>query len=144
MLSTLFAISWQPELRGIVVVLIAVFVLISLGLHFTFGLLNIVNLMHGEFLLLGAALIALANVFNEFAGVNYNAMLVQISTRKNIGRVSGFGWGMGYLGGIVALALAGLHFSVSAAVGFIAVAGIVGGAALGIRRFAPVAALATR
>lgn len=56
-----------------------------------------------EFLLLGVTLIALANVFFEFAGVNYNAMLTQISTSQNIGKVSGFGWGMGYLGGIVAL-----------------------------------------
>jgi UMF1 family MFS transporter len=56
-----------------------------------------------EFLLLGVSLIALANVFFEFAGVNYNAMLAQISTPKNIGKISGFGWGMGYLGGIVAL-----------------------------------------
>ena len=30
-------------------------------------------------------------------------MLTQISTPRNIGKVSGFGWGMGYLGGIVAL-----------------------------------------
>ena len=37
-----------------VIVLIAVFTLISLGLHFTFGLLNVVNLAHGEFLLIGA------------------------------------------------------------------------------------------
>ncbi|WP_309106255.1 MFS transporter [Arthrobacter sp.] len=56
-----------------------------------------------EFLLLGVTLIALGNVFFEFAGVNYNAMLAQISTPRNIGKVSGFGWGMGYLGGIVAL-----------------------------------------
>ncbi|XAS67204.1 MFS transporter [Micrococcaceae bacterium Sec5.7] len=56
-----------------------------------------------EFLLLGVSLIALGNVFFELAGVNYNAMLAQISTPKNIGKVSGFGWGMGYLGGIVAL-----------------------------------------
>jgi len=56
-----------------------------------------------EFLLLGVSLIALGNVFFEFAGVNYNAMLAQISTPKNIGKVSGFGWAMGYLGGIVAL-----------------------------------------
>ncbi|WP_457973311.1 MFS transporter [Arthrobacter sp. D1-17] len=56
-----------------------------------------------EFLLVGVSLIALANVFFEFAGVNYNAMLAQISTPRNIGKVSGFGWGMGYLGGIVAL-----------------------------------------
>src|SRR6476661_9724315 len=56
-----------------------------------------------EFLLLGVSLIAMGHVFFEFAGVNYNAMLAQISTPKNIGKVSGFGWGMGYLGGIVAL-----------------------------------------
>jgi UMF1 family MFS transporter len=57
-----------------------------------------------EFLLLGVGLIALGNVFSEFAGVNYNAMLSQISTPANVGRVSGFGWGMGYVGGIAALA----------------------------------------
>jgi MFS transporter, UMF1 family len=56
-----------------------------------------------EFLLLGVTLIALGNVFFEFAGVNYNAMLAQISTPANVGKVSGFGWGMGYLGGIAAL-----------------------------------------
>ena len=56
-----------------------------------------------DFLILGVTLIALGNVFFEFAGVNYNAMLTQISTPRNIGKVSGFGWGMGYLGGIVAL-----------------------------------------
>lgn len=58
---------------------------------------------HPEFLLLGVSLIALGNVFFEFAGVNYNAMLAQVSTPHNIGKVSGFGWGAGYLGGIVAL-----------------------------------------
>ncbi|MBT2565949.1 MFS transporter [Arthrobacter sp. ISL-85] len=58
---------------------------------------------HPQFLLLGVSLIALGNVFFEFAGVNYNAMLVQVSTPRNIGKVSGFGWGAGYLGGIVAL-----------------------------------------
>jgi UMF1 family MFS transporter len=35
--------------------------------------------------------------------VNYNAMLAQISTPANIGKISGFGWASGYLGGIVAL-----------------------------------------
>lgn len=56
-----------------------------------------------EFLLLGVTLIALGNVFFEFAGVNYNAMLAQISTPANIGKISGIGWAAGYLGGIVAL-----------------------------------------
>lgn len=58
-----------------------------------------------EFLALGATLIAVGNVFFEFASVNYYAMLTQVSTRENIGRVSGFGWGMGYVGGIVLLLL---------------------------------------
>lgn len=37
-----------------VITLVAVFALIAIGLHLTFGLLNVVNLAHGEFLLIGA------------------------------------------------------------------------------------------
>lgn len=58
-----------------------------------------------EFLVLGATLLAVGNIFFEFASVNYNAMLVQVSTPTTIGRVSGFGWGLGYVGGIVLLLL---------------------------------------
>ncbi len=58
-----------------------------------------------QFLLLAVSLLAAANVFMEFAGVNYNAMLLQISTPSTIGKISGFGWGMGYVGGILALAI---------------------------------------
>ncbi|MCY7413214.1 MAG: MFS transporter, partial [Salinibacterium sp.] len=53
----------------------------------------------------GAAVLALGAVVSEIAGVNYNAMLVQVSTRKTIGKVSGLGWGLGYIGGIVALVI---------------------------------------
>ena len=58
-----------------------------------------------SYIYLGAALLAAGNIFFEFASVNYNAMLVQVSTPATIGRVSGFGWGMGYVGGIVLLIL---------------------------------------
>ena len=58
-----------------------------------------------QYLVLGATLLAVGNVFFEFASVNYYAMLSQVSTRENVGRVSGFGWGMGYVGGIVLLLL---------------------------------------
>lgn len=58
-----------------------------------------------HFLLFGLVLLAVGNVAFEFAGVSYNAMLTQVSTNTNVGRVSGFGWGMGYLGGIVLLAI---------------------------------------
>lgn len=56
-----------------------------------------------SYLLLGALLIAAGHVFFEIAGVNYNAMLLQISTKSTIGKISGFGWAAGYLGGIAAL-----------------------------------------
>lgn len=58
-----------------------------------------------NYLMLGLVLLAIGNVAFEFATVSYNAMLSQVSTNANVGRVSGFGWGMGYLGGIVLLAI---------------------------------------
>lgn len=56
-----------------------------------------------KFLLFGAALLALGKVFSDLAEVNYNAMLSQVSTRENVGRVSGTGWGLGYIASIVLL-----------------------------------------
>ena len=58
-----------------------------------------------QYLILGLVLLAVGNVAFEFAGVSYNSMLTQLATPKTLGRVSGFGWGMGYLGGIVLLSL---------------------------------------
>ncbi|WP_026459879.1 MFS transporter [Schaalia suimastitidis] len=52
---------------------------------------------------LGIALLGLGNIFFEFASVNYNAMLNHIAHKDDMGRVSGFGWGAGYVGGIVLL-----------------------------------------
>jgi UMF1 family MFS transporter len=58
-----------------------------------------------EWFFIGVALIAIGSVFGEIAGVNYNALLISVSTPKTVGKVSGLGWGFGYLGGIVALTL---------------------------------------
>lgn len=58
-----------------------------------------------QWFLLGVTLIALGSVVGEIAGVNYNALLVSVSTRSTVGKVSGLGWGFGYLGGIIALAI---------------------------------------
>ena len=58
-----------------------------------------------SYFVLGISLIAAGTVFSEIAGVNYNAMLVQVSTPRTVGKVSGLGWGLGYLGGIVALVI---------------------------------------
>jgi UMF1 family MFS transporter len=54
---------------------------------------------------LGLVLLAVGNVFFEFAEVSYNSILLSISTPQNVGRISGIGWGMGYLGGLALLVL---------------------------------------
>lgn len=54
---------------------------------------------------LGVALISAGSVFGEIAAVNSNAMLIGIANPKNIGRISGLGWGFGYIGGILALVI---------------------------------------
>ena len=43
-------------------------------------------------------------------GVFCNAYLLDISTRENIGRVSGYGWSFGYVGGLLSLILALVFF----------------------------------
>ncbi|HWS57756.1 MAG TPA: MFS transporter [Actinotalea sp.] len=54
-------------------------------------------------LMLGIFLLAAGTIFFELAGVNYNATLTQVSTPRTVGRISGIGWGAGYIGGIVLL-----------------------------------------
>ena len=58
-----------------------------------------------NFFLLGISLVAIGSIFNEIAGVHYNAMLVQVSSPKTVGRVSALGWGLGYIGGILMLVI---------------------------------------
>jgi UMF1 family MFS transporter len=56
-----------------------------------------------HYLWLGLLLLSLGTVLFELAQVPYFAMLRQVSTPETVGRVSGIGWGFGYLGGIVLL-----------------------------------------
>ena len=58
-----------------------------------------------QYLWLGLVLLAVGNVIAEVANVNYYAAIDQVATPETVGRVSGFGWGMGYLGGIAILLL---------------------------------------
>lgn len=55
------------------------------------------------FMILG--LVGLANIGMELSQVFYNAMLPHITERDKMGRVSGWAWGLGYLGGLSALAV---------------------------------------
>lgn len=52
------------------------------------------------------AMVVIANVGFELSIVFYNAMLTHIAPKHLIGRISGWGWGVGYLGGLAALAVA--------------------------------------
>ncbi|WP_336249262.1 MFS transporter [Stomatohabitans albus] len=54
-------------------------------------------------LYLGLFLLAFGTLVSEIANMHYNAMLPMITTPERYGRVSGFGWGLGYLGSIICL-----------------------------------------
>lgn len=58
------------------------------------------SLLHIIFIL---ALLVVANIGLELAQVFYNAMLPHIAPKNKMGRVSGWAWGLGYLGGLTAL-----------------------------------------
>lgn len=47
-----------------------------------------------------------ANVLFEAAAVFYNGLLPELASPRKMGRVSGFGWALGYLGGLLCLILA--------------------------------------
>ncbi len=49
-------------------------------------------------------LFAVATVAFELATIFYNALLSKVATNETLGRVSGWGWGLGYVGGIFCLA----------------------------------------
>lgn len=48
-------------------------------------------------------LFVIANIAFEMGGVFYNAFLPDIAPPDKIGRISGYGWALGYVGGIVAM-----------------------------------------
>lgn len=59
---------------------------------------------------IGLLLIGLGSVIFEIAEVVYNSMVGEMSRPGTVGRVSGFGWGMGYVGGIVLLLILYIGF----------------------------------
>src|SRR4030095_6936733 len=63
-----------------------------------------------SYLWIALVLLAAGAVFPEFAVVSYHALLPPVSTPGTIGRVSGFGWAMGYFGGIFLLLICYVGF----------------------------------
>lgn len=58
-----------------------------------------------SYLVLGLVLLAAGNLVGEIANVNYYAAIDKVSTPGTVGRISGLGWGLGYIGGIAILLL---------------------------------------
>ena len=56
-----------------------------------------------SYLLYTLVIVGIANLFYELSLIFYNSLLKDISTSKNLGRSSGFGFALGYVGGIVIL-----------------------------------------
>lgn len=60
--------------------------------------------------LVALTLFVIADISFETGNVFYNAFLPTIASPERIGRVSGYGWGLGYAGGLVCMGLALVGF----------------------------------
>jgi len=63
----------------------------------------------GQVVLALVAFVA-SNIAFEFTNVFYNAFLPDIAPKNKIGQISGIGWGMGYIGGLLAMVVAMVGF----------------------------------
>tara|TARA_Y100000817_G_scaffold178095_1_gene139041 strand:- start:39 stop:1307 length:1269 start_codon:yes stop_codon:yes gene_type:complete len=65
---------------------------------------------HEGQVLFSLALFVIANVNFELGSVFYNSYLPEIANKEKIGRISGYGWGLGYCGGLICMLIAMLVF----------------------------------
>jgi UMF1 family MFS transporter len=56
--------------------------------------------------MLALTLFVVSNIAYELCGVFYNSYLPEVAPPERIGRISGYGWALGYLGGLLAMAVA--------------------------------------
>lgn len=80
---------------------IVVFTLLCVGAT---GLLWFVTPEHSS-VPLALLLVALGTIGSEFANIFYNAMLPGLTRPQTLGRWSGWGWGLGYVGGLLCLTI---------------------------------------
>lgn len=60
-------------------------------------------------ILLGMVFVILSNVGFEGGNAFYNAFLPELAPESRLGRISGYGWALGYVGGLISLATC-FHF----------------------------------
>ena len=70
------------------------------------GTTTLLALVQAGDVVLGLLLFAVANIAFELGFMLCSAFLVEIATPDTMGRLSGYGWGLGYAGGLASLALA--------------------------------------
>jgi len=63
-----------------------------------------------DYAVLALIFLVVSSVTFEFGGVFYNAMLPELAPPAMIGRISGWGWGLGYAGGLLCLVVALIGF----------------------------------
>ncbi len=80
------------------------FVLTYIGIFASFGLWFAYPASSYVWLILACVIVG--NVAIEVGLTFYNAMLPQLISMQYLGRVSGWGWGMGYVGGLSCLSIA--------------------------------------
>ena len=59
-----------------------------------------------SYIWLGLILAGIGTIGSEYSMIFYNSMLPDLAEPKNIGRWSGWGWGLGYAGGLILLIIA--------------------------------------
>ncbi|MSS45610.1 MFS transporter [Cutibacterium sp. WCA-380-WT-3A] len=115
--STVTALSWTMSLAGLAIALLAPVVgqwagrrgrqvtalkWLTWGLVVMSGLLFFVK-PHPSYLVFGLVLLGVGTIVSDVGSSLYNGMLDDVAQSGKVGQISGFGWGMGYLGGIIAL-----------------------------------------
>lgn len=66
----------------------------------------LLSFVHAGDVWMGLALFGVANIAFDLGFLFCSAFLVELATSENMGRISGYGWGLGYVGGLLSLALA--------------------------------------
>ncbi len=80
--------------------------LLFINCYITIIFTALLYFIHPGQVFLGMLFFIIANFGFNSANVFYDAFLPEICSQEDIGKVSGFGWGLGYVGGLVSLLVA--------------------------------------